>query len=78
MMVMNHTAQRRTSLVCSSVYLLHVLNVPDFVSKYCTTLQAWFERHLSVQAKDRHPVKQRATVLPEAFLQQSCLFLAEK
>lgn len=78
MMVTNHMAQKVSSLVCNYVYLLHVLNVPDFVSKYCTMLQALFERHLGVCAKDHHPVKRRGTLLPEAFLQESCLFLDEK
>lgn len=71
MMVTNHTAQRRTSLVCNCLYLPHALNVPDFISKYWATLQAWFERHFGVCAKDRHPVKRRATFLSEAFLQEN-------
>lgn len=57
MIVMNHMAQRKTSLVCNSVYFLQVLNVPDFVSKYCTMLQACFERHLGVCVEDHHSVK---------------------
>lgn len=57
MIVMNHMAQRRTSLVCNSVYFLQVLNVSDFVCKYCTMLQAWFERHLGVRVEDHHSVK---------------------
>jgi len=71
MTVTNHTAQRRTSLVCDSLYLLNVLDVPGFVSKYSTMLQAWFERHLGVRVKDHHTVKQRATFLLEAFLQEN-------